>query len=161
MSNRPDDNDPADDVFADDDMFGQRERQGERRQQRPRVVSEFVRRAIENTVGSVTNTGNLSREALNYLLQQGDRGKREVVRIVAQEVGEFLRGIDLSSEVVKVLSNIQVDVNASIRFKPSNDGSLKPEITSDATVTPVKDGAPDAPDPATDRPEPSKPPEDT
>jgi len=158
MVNR-DDPDGDDDAFAEDDMFTQRERYGAgagaRTGQRPRVVSEFVRRAIENTVGSMSNTGNLSREALNYLLQQGDKGKREMVRIVAQEVSEFLKGVDLSSEVVKVLSNLQVDVNASIRFKQTKDGSITPEITHDAVV---KDTDAVEEIQSAEKPEPTKPP---
>lgn len=146
MANRPEDPEYPDDLFEDDEMFAQRERSGERRQ-RPRVVSEFVRRAIENTVGSVTNTGNLSREALSYVLQQGDRGKREVMRIVAHEVGEFLRGIDLSSEVVKILTGIQVEVNASVRFKPTNDGTgVRPEFTGESAVTASSGGSREAAD---------------
>lgn len=117
-------------------MFSQqRDRAGQDRWQRPRVVPEFVRRAIENTVGSVQNTGSLSREALQYLLQQGDRGKKELVRIVGQEVGEFLRNVDLSSELVKILTSVQVEVSASIRFKHAKDGGIRPEIVQSAEVT--------------------------
>src|SRR5438093_597604 len=140
MTSRGEDSDdPEDTAFEDDDMFAHRERHGgERaRSQRPRVVSDFVRRAIENTVGSVSNTGSMSRDALNYLLQQGDRGRREIMRIVAHEVGDFLRGIDLSGEVVKVLENIQIDVNASVRFKPTKDGSVKAELSKDSSVNVV------------------------
>lgn len=137
MSQREDEN-GFEGVFDDDEMFTQRERGGERRQ-RP-FVSDFVRRAIENTMGSVQSTGSLSREALSYLLQQGDRGKREVVRIVAHEVGEFLRGVDLSGEIIKVLSGIQLDVSASVRFKPTADG-VRPEIKSETKVQPVPEKA--------------------
>ena len=58
----------------------ERERAPNDRWQRPKVVSDFLRRAIENTVGSVEKSGSLSREALQYLLQQGDKGKKEVTR---------------------------------------------------------------------------------
>lgn len=152
MSNRGDELDEQDEgELGDDEMFSQRERYGaaagaatgDRR--RPRVVSDFVRRAIENTVGTVSGSGSISRDTLNYLLQQGDRGKRELVRIVGHEVGEFLRNVDLSSEVIKVLTSVQVDVNASIRFRPTKDG-VRPEVGVDANLTspPGSEGASEA-----------------
>jgi hypothetical protein len=155
MAHDADDADDAD--LTDDEMFAHRERYSGGDRRRPRVVSEFVRRAIENTVGQVQSTGLLSRDALNYLLQQGDKGKKEVVRIVAHEVGEFLRGVDLSSEVIKVLTSIQVEVNASVRFKPTKDGSVKPEVTTDAHLSPSKEPPSMPSEPAVPPPPPPPP----
>jgi hypothetical protein len=122
----------------DDDMFARRERARDR--QRQRGVSDFVRRAFENTVGSVQGSGNLPKDAITYLLQQGDRGKREVVRIVAKEVGDFLRQVDISSEVVKILSSLQVEVSATVRFKPTEDGkAVRPEVEAGSQLA-VLDG---------------------
>lgn len=165
MSNTP--SDPPD-MFDDpsfgpeDDMFTRRESPGpgrgpssSERRQRPRVVSEFVRRAIENTVGSMQSTGSLSKEALQYVLQQGDRSKKEILRIVAHEVGEFLRNVDLSSEVVKILTSVQVEVNASIRFKPTEDPTrVAPKV--ETSVSLAKEGNETPPDP--DHVEPPAPP---
>ena len=108
--------------LEDDEMFARRER--ERRQG---VVTDFVRRAIENTVGQVQNTSSISREAFHYLLQQGDKGRKEVLRIVAKEVGDFLRHVDISTEVIKVLTNVQMDFSASVKFRHV-DGKLQPEV---------------------------------
>ena len=115
----------------DDDMFSRRERG----KNGSRVVGEFVRRAIDNTLGQVQNSGTVSKEAINYLLHQGDRGRREIVRIVANEVGDFLRHTDLSSEIVKVLTNVQVDMNASIRFKRNPEGRLVSEVEDGSSVS--------------------------
>lgn len=132
MSNdRERDDDPAEGEYDDDDMFARRERQ----RHSSRVVSDFVRRAIENTVGQVQSSGALPKDALHYLLQQGDKGRKEVVRIVAKEVGDFLRHTDISSEVVKVLTNVQVDMSASIRFKRNPEGRLTTELGEDAHVS--------------------------
>lgn len=144
--------DEPDDTYEpelEDDMFNHRERERSPndRWQRPKVVSDFLRRAIENTVGSVEKSGSLSREALQYLLQQGDRGKKEVVRIVAHEVNDFLKNVDLSSEVLKVLTNLEVDVHASIKFK-TKDGAIQPVITTHrAEVTEQKSEPPFEPEP--------------
>jgi hypothetical protein len=136
MSNPPRDPDTEEGAgFPEDDLFQRRERNAPPNRGRPRVVSEFVRRAIENTVGSVQSTGSVSKEALAYLLQQGDKGRKEVMRVVAKEVGDFLRQTDVSSEIVKVLTNIQVDVSASVKFRPSQDhGAVRPEFGGETTV---------------------------
>lgn len=113
----------------EDDLFARRERSGGRP---PLGVSDFVRRAIETTFGQVQNQSGLPKEAINYLLQHGERGRRELVRIIAKEVGDFLRATDISSEVVKVLTNVQVDFSAKLRFKRNADGGLSPEVIEDA-----------------------------
>lgn len=152
---RPPDSDAEDPApFEDDDLFQRRERAAsDRSRGRPRVVPDFVRRAIENTVGSVQNTGVISKDVIAYLLQQGDKGRRELTRVVAKEVGDFLRQTDVSSEVVKILTNIQVDVSASVRFRPTAEkGGVRPEMAGDTTVRLVdsdgRDLLHDEPEPA-------------
>lgn len=133
----------------DDDLFFRRE--GRQRPDKDRGVlgvSDFVRRAIENTVGSVQSTGTLSKEALQYVIQQGDRGRREVVRIVASEVGDFLRKTDLSQEVTKILTSVQMEFSATIKFKPTETGGLvKAEAETDLEIHPSDEQAEDATDP--------------
>ena len=148
MSNRtsdPFDPEPEAAPSDEDDLYGRRDPRagpgpfdprGADRRPRPRGVPDFVRRAIENTVGSVQNTGSISRDALQYVLQQGDKGRKEVFRIVAAEVGDFLKNVDLSSEVVKVLTAVQVEFNASVRFRPNPEATgVKPEVESTTTIT--------------------------
>lgn len=156
MTNRSEDGDDPPDAY-DDEMFAHRERYaGQERRPRPSGVSDFVRRAIENTVGSVQNTGSLSKEALGYLLQQGDRGRREVVRIVSHEVGQFLRGVDLSGEIVKVLTGVQLEVSASVRFKPTGDKGVTPEVTAANASVSRDDDAEDDPREETGRTPPAR-----
>ena len=132
MTHRPDDPFGSDDEgrLDDDDLFGRRDRR-----QRPRVVSEFVRRAID-AVGNVsTGSGTVGRDAVEYLLKQGDRGRRELFRIVANEVGDFLRNADLSKEVVRVLTSVQVEFNATLKFKPTEEGRSVDPSESEARVS--------------------------
>lgn len=137
------DEEPPEGEYDEDEMFARRERQ----RHGSRVVSDFVRRAIENTVGQVQSSGALPKDALHYLLQQGDKGRKEVVRIVAKEVGDFLRHTDISSEVVKVLTNVQVDMSASIRFKRNPEGRLTTELGEDTHVSVTGPGEAEEPAP--------------
>jgi len=135
-----------DEPHDDDDMFSRRERD---RRHSSRVVGELFRRAIENTVGQVERSGAIPKDALNYLIHQGDKGRKEIVRLVANEVGDFLRHTDISSEVVKILTNVQVDMSASIRFKRNPEGRLTTEVLegAEASIT----GAAPEPEPEPER----------
>jgi len=119
-----------------DELLRRGSRGSDRDADRRSGVGDLFRRAIENTVGSVQNTGSLSREAISYLLQQGDKGKREIVRIVANEVGDFLRQVDFSSEIIKVLTSVQMDLNASVKFRRNEAGDgIVPEVSQDSQVS--------------------------
>lgn len=114
--------------MPDDEDEGEVPRR-ESRHSRHRSVPDLFRRAFENTVGSVQSTQSVSREALHAILHTTDRTRRELVRLVAGEVGDFLRHTDLASEVTKVLTSVQADVHLSIGFKRNPEGGLDPEIT--------------------------------
>lgn len=144
MAQRPDDFDDREDDGGDDDLFGRRTGERDRPRRRP-ALTDFVRRTIENTVGSVPSAGSASREALDYLLKQGDRQRREIFRVVANEVGDFLRHVDLAGEVVKVLTSVQLEVNASVRFRPTGQGRVEVDPTSELSVDLASDKAPERP----------------
>lgn len=124
-----------------DELFGAYDEERRRGRKDRHPVQEMFRRAIENTVESVQNSGALPKEALTYLLQQGDKGRRELVKVAAKELGDFLRATDISSEVVKILTTVQMDMRVSVRFKRNEDGSgVTPEVTSESrTVTETGD----------------------
>ncbi len=165
MSQRPSGPPDPNEPFYSDEDLEREELWARERADRSRLgVSDFVRRAIENTVGSVQTTGSVSKEALQYLLQQGDKGRREVLRIFAAEVGQFLRDTDLSTELIKVLTGVQVELSANIKFKPA-EGSpdkLDPKAEVNFNVTPARRSegpaaAPEAPEESAPEPAPAEP----
>lgn len=120
-----------------EDLFAEDEEELRRRRERYRpIIGDLVKKAIENTVGQVQNTQTAGRDAISFLLQQGERGKDQAVRIIAKEVGDFLRATDISSEAVKILTQLRVEVNASVSFKPADDGrAVRPEVDAGSKVT--------------------------
>lgn len=78
---------------------------------------------IRNAVGDL----RLPKEAIQFLLTQTDNGRREVVRIVSEELKDFLRGMDLTGELRSALVGLTLEVNASVKIK---DESLETEIHS-------------------------------
>lgn len=138
MATRPSYTPPGrepDEIEDEDDLFGRRERGGSERERWVRAgVAEFLRRAVDTTVGQVQSTGSAGKEAIQYLLQQGDKGRREILRIVASEIGIFLRDLDLSQEVIKILTGVQMELNASLKFKPTGHGKVEPEPEVEVAV---------------------------
>ncbi len=141
MSNPEEEHENVEEL-EEDEMFARRERDAENERRDRLGVGNLFRRAIENTVGQVQNTSSVPKEALQYVLQQGDRGKREVVRLVANEVGDFLRHVDISSEIIKVLTSVEMDFSASIKFRHTGDG-LSPEFSKQSGMS-VSTDSPEA-----------------
>lgn len=98
---------------------------------RHRTVPDFVRRAIENTMGSMQSTQTVSREALQSLLSTTDKTRKELVKLVAHEVGDFFRHVDVASEITKILTSVQADVQIKVRFRRNEEGKLTPEVSAE------------------------------
>lgn len=109
----------------DDDMFGRRENR-----KSSRGVPDFVRRAIENTMGSMQSTQSVSKEAIQFFISTTDKTRREIVRIAASEVGEFLKHTDLAGELIKVLTSLEADVHLSVKFRRTDQGGVEPVVSS-------------------------------
>lgn len=82
----------------------------------------------EKPVGRFT----LPKELINYLFNQMDRGKNEIVSIIGREFNHFLNATDLSEELKKVLSEMSIEVKAEINFKPKK--TKKRTTTTKTTV---------------------------
>ena len=93
------------------------------------LVPDIVRRAVLTGVGALFMTEEgirnlvgemkLPKDALGFLVQQADKTRTEVARVVSQEVRRFLESETLRREVLKVLSSVTLEVNAQIRLTPS------------------------------------------
>jgi len=132
----------------DDDMFTREVQDAEELKDRQSLgITDFVRKKLGSTMDQVQTTGSMSREALSYVIQQGDKGRKEVLRIVAQEVGDFLKNTDLSRELTKVLTGVKLDINASIAFKPADgERGVEPEIEHEVKLG-TKTAEPEPTDP--------------
>jgi hypothetical protein len=129
----------------------------ERRRRLDSVIPELLKRAVELGVEkAVEAPDNLKefvggmkvpREVAHYLLSQVEETKNGLFRVVAKEVRDFLEHTNLGSEMQKMLTTVQFEINTTIRFKP-NDGTSeggngderedakmpKPEVKSQVTM---------------------------
>jgi len=91
---------------------------GGERERSERPISDFVRRAVSAGVGAAS------------------RSKDDIIRVAAGEVRTWLEHLNLNEELVKALGKMVIEVKTEIRFRPSEDGKLTPETTSDVKLKP-------------------------
>ena len=86
----------------------------------PRISVTGPRRAWHDAV--------LSRDALSFLVAQADKTRGEVTRVVSQEVRRFLESETLQREIWKLLTSVTLEVNASIKLKPSGEPTIRARV---------------------------------
>lgn len=123
----------------------------ERRRRLDSVIPELIKRAVELGVEKAAEAPDnlkefvggmkLPREMAHYLLSQVEETKNGLFRVVAKEIRDFLEHTNLATEMQKMLTTVQFEVNTTIRFKPSEDGPSeegqrlpKPEVKADVQV---------------------------
>ena len=107
------------------------------------MVPEILRRTFYAGVGAVFTTEegirklakevSMPKDAANYLIQQAQGTKKELFRIVAQELRGFLESLNLTEEMQRLLTTLSFEIKTEIRFIP-NDAKLKPSIKNKVTV---------------------------
>lgn len=97
-------------------------------------VSDALRKALAAGVGAVflTEEGirnavsdvKLPKEALQFLLNQTDKTRKDVMRTVSKEVKKYLRSSELEKLLADVLEHFTIEVKAEIKFKTNDKGKL-------------------------------------
>ncbi len=67
---------------------------------------------IRNALGDM----RLPKDALSYLVQQTNNSRREVFRILSEELKGFLKNADVAGALKKALAGMKLEVKAEIRF---------------------------------------------
>jgi hypothetical protein len=124
----------------------------ERRRRLDSVIPELIKRAVELGVEKAAEAPDnlkefvggmkLPREVAHYLLSQVEETKNGLFRVVAKEIRDFLEHTNVASEMQKMLTTVQFEVNTTIRFKPNDSSGAegeaqkfpKPEVKADVQV---------------------------
>jgi hypothetical protein len=85
-----------------------------------RKLGDFVRRAVSAGVGAAA------------------RSKDDIMRAAAGEVRNWLEHMNFNDEFAKALAKLVIEVKTEIRFRPTDDGKLVPEASSDMKVKPPR-----------------------
>ncbi len=90
------------------------------------ILGDSLRKALVTGLSAVFMTeegirGALSdmrlpKDAIGYLVQQTNNGRREVFRIVSEELKSYLRSADITGAIRKALMGMRLEVKAEIRF---------------------------------------------
>jgi len=118
-----------------------------RRRRLEGVIPELLKRAVEIGVEKATEApdtlkafvGDLKvpKEVASVLLSQIDETKNGLFRVVAKEVRDFLDHTNVATEMKKMLTTVQFEINTTIRFTP-NDGGPPPEAADGPPGAPPK-----------------------
>jgi hypothetical protein len=103
-----------------------------RRRRLESVIPEIIKRAVEIGVVKASEAPDnlkefvggikLPREVAHYIFAQVDETKNGLFRVVAKEIRDFLDHANLGTEMQKMLTTVQFEINTTIRFKP-NEGA--------------------------------------
>lgn len=101
------------------------------------VIPELLKRAVEIGVEKASEAPEslkhlvsdlrLPKEVAAYLLTQVEDTKNGALRVVAKETRDFLEHTNLASELQKMLTTLQFEINTTIRFRPADAKESKGE----------------------------------
>lgn len=72
----------------------------------------------EEQLRKATRDMKLTREAMDAVLGQAERGKKELFDAIAAEIGRVARDVDVNDIATRFLKDFQIDIEASIAFTP-------------------------------------------
>lgn len=104
------------------------------------MTEEGIRNAVSDM--------RLPKDAIAFLAQQTERTRRELYRMVSDEVKGFLGNIDIGGAMRKALSGMRVEVKAELRFVDEDTGvSIKTQTMRGSVPVIDDDDDEDAPRP--------------
>lgn len=103
-------------------------------------VPELVRKTFTAGMGAMSTTEEglrkvakeipLPKEVASYVTSTAGDAKDEVMKAVSREVGEFLKTVNFSEEIAKMLTMLSFEVKTEIRFIPNDEkfGGVEPDV---------------------------------
>jgi hypothetical protein len=112
-------------------------------------LPESIRKAVVGGLSAVLMTEEgirnavsdmrLPKDAIAFLAQQTERTRRELYRMVSDEVKGFLGTIDIGGAMRKALSGMRVEVKAELRFVDEDTGVSIKTKTMRGSVPAIED----------------------
>lgn len=123
-----------------------RERDDRERTRRDRMVPDLLRKFLEAGVEKLSDGPEslrqalselrLPKEAIQLLVSQLEDAKKDVTRVLAREVRDFLERASLADELTKLLSGLTLEIKTQIRFVPNDgpSGGMRPRVQAKVGV---------------------------
>lgn len=133
------DDDPFDPEAPPDPRDGNGHGKAREREREGRgFVTEFVRKVAVTGLGALFMTEEglralagqlkLPKELLGVILSQAEKTKSEIGRIVSEEIRGFLQSDRVRDELLKLVSQMTIEVKAEIRLKPDDRAGSTLEV---------------------------------
>ncbi len=89
----------------------------------------------EEGIRSLVKEAKLPKEMIGAVIAQADRTKSDNARVVGTEVRSFLESTRMREELVRMLTQIRLEVRAEVGFKTRDEESTVFEPSAKAKVT--------------------------
>lgn len=130
-----------------------------------KVIGDLAKRALMTGIGAVfmseeslknqLSDMKLPKEAMNYVVGQADRTKKEIVNAIARETREFLSKLEMDKVLARVLAGTTIEIQTRIKILPKEGGGITTAVDEQKTSIVRAEEAP-AP-PAADEDDDDKP----
>jgi hypothetical protein len=131
---------PEDPLDSDDELPHDDEKRG--------FVPDFVRRMAWAGLGAVFMSEEgirrlakqlkLPKEALGFLLQQAEKTKDEIGRVVGDEVRKLLQSERVRDEMLKMIAGMTLEVRAEVKLVPDRVKGEAPSLLPKVRVSDLK-----------------------
>ncbi len=103
-------------------------------------LQDMLRKAVVAGIGAVFMTEEgirttlkdlkLPKEVIGFILGQAEKSKDELMRVLSEELRRFFESAQLRQELIKVLSQVTIEVKAEVRLKPEGEepGKVEPQV---------------------------------
>jgi len=105
----------------------------------PDVVKKLILVSIggvmltDETIRKILSDLNLSKEIVSIILQQSNKAKDEIYRMVKSEFHSLINRVNIENEIRKIMQDTKVRVQLEIDFESKKKGdpflSIQPKIT--------------------------------
>ena len=108
-----------------------------------KMLGDLARRALTTGIGAVFMSEEslrsqmrdmkLPKEAMNYVVGQADKTKREIVAAIARETREFLSKLEVDKVLARALVGTTVEIQTRIKILPKEDGGVATQVEKSTT----------------------------
>jgi hypothetical protein len=102
--------------------------------------------ATEEGIRRFVQDSHLPKEVAAYLMDQAQATKKELYRIIAGELREWLERVDLERVLLRLLTSLTFEITTQVRLVPNEGGLVKPEIKPRVKVRRRRDAVEEAGD---------------
>lgn len=108
-------------------------------------MPEFVKRFFllglgtllftEEGIKNVLKEMKMPRDVIRHAGEQANRTKKELFEVLTRELRGFLKQMNISQEIKRALSGLEVKISTEVTFSLKDEGGLKTNVRPKARVS--------------------------